>query len=150
MKCNKCGYTIEEEQSFCNMCGAEQSKIKIKEKVEVRALLGLVKMASKNHRWMFYNFLIGIAILFYFFLVAAPETTNQILIGSVAAIVVLLLVHSVVQIFKGFKNPAATYTKRYKYALRLVWFGYVTSILYVLFEIQVDGGLIEVFKRLLY
>ena len=152
MRCKKCGYTIEEEQSFCNMCGAEQAKIKIKEKIEVRTLFGLLKLASKNHRLMFYNFFIGIALLVYLFYsnLTSDIYVSPLLIWSLASIIVLLLVHTVVQTFKGFKNPSATYTKRYKYALRLVWVGYISCFMYLLLEVQLPGGLIELTKRLLY
>ncbi len=148
MKCKKCGFVLEEGQKFCNMCGAEQSKIKIKQRTDVRSLFGIMKFSSKNHRRMVINFLIGLGFLVYTIWFDKYDGVYDIDVSAIS-ILTLFLIYVFVQIFMGFKNPESTYTKRYKYILRASTIVYVVLLFYLLIINNDSTFIVENFKKLL-
>ena len=49
MRCQRCGFDVEPGQTFCSMCGTEQSKALRAPKKKIKSILGSIKVASNNH-----------------------------------------------------------------------------------------------------
>ncbi len=147
MKCKKCGFALEEGQTFCNMCGAEQSKIKEKPKSRVKSLLGIVKFTSKNHRRTWLNFVLGLGLLVFLIFFDDYKKGMGVDIPAIS-LTILALVYVIVQLVMGYKNPESTHTKRYKYGIRLTWLVYILLILWVIFINDNPQKIVEGFKNL--
>lgn len=147
MRCKKCGFVLEEGQTFCNMCGAEQSKIKERTKTEVRSLFGFIKFNSKNHRKMWFNFLIGLILLVYTVFFDVFNMVREIDVSAVS-ILTLFLIFIFVQIIAGYKNPEATHTKRYKYIIKLSLLVYLVLVFYLLVINDAPHLMVEFWKKL--
>lgn len=149
-KCKKCGYVLEDGQAFCNMCGAEQSKIREKQKADTKSLFGIVKFTSKNHRKAWVNLILGIGLLIY---ILSGLDVYQVGDSSydipALMMTILIMFYVIVQLFMGYKNPEATYTKRYKYGLRFTWAAYVFMVIYVGFINDNSIVITEWWKQLL-
>lgn len=148
MRCKKCGFVLEEGQTFCNMCGAEQSKIKDRQKTAVGSFLGIIKFSSKNHRKMWLNLLIGIILLTYAIFFDIFNDVKAVDISAVAMLSLLIL-YIFVQIIMGYKNPEATYTKRYRYAIKVSLLLYILLTFYIFVINDSPFKLIEWFKDLI-
>ena len=46
MRCQRCGFEIEPGQTFCSMCGTEQSKAMREPKKKIKSILGVIKVAD--------------------------------------------------------------------------------------------------------
>ena len=57
MRCQRCGFELEPGQTFCSMCGTEQAKAMRKEKRKIKSIFWTIKVVSKNHLYMWINFL---------------------------------------------------------------------------------------------
>jgi len=116
MRCQRCGFEIEPGQTFCSMCGTEQSKaLRPDDKKKITSILGIIKVASDNHAKMFGNlaFMIATMAFIYFGLKDAPVAFAYFCLG------ILLFFYILVQCLIPYKNPNASKSKKYKYAIRI-------------------------------
>ena len=125
MRCQRCGFEIEQGQTFCSMCGTEQSRAERKKKWKPKTLLWIVKVESKNHLWMWLTFLVSVAVFISMFTIPAqmPLKISCICLG------VLLVGYELFNILLGYKNPNATKTKAYKIRYKMC---FVLAILLLL------------------
>ncbi len=125
MRCQRCGFELEAGQTFCSMCGTEQSRAERKKKWKPKTLLWIIKVASKNHLWMWITFIISIAVFIGLFAmpIKLPLKLSCICLG------VLLVGYELFNILLGYKNPNATKTKAYKIRYKMC---FVLAILLLL------------------
>ena len=110
MRCQRCGFELEAGQTFCSMCGTEQSREERKAKWKPKTLLWVIKVASKNHLWMWLTFLLSL-VIFICTITMLPRTPLNI---SCICLGILLVGYELFNILLGYKNPNATKTKAYK------------------------------------
>ena len=115
MRCQRCGFELEAGQTFCSMCGTEQSRAERKKKWKPKTLLWIVKVVSKNHLWMWISFIFSIAVFALLFTMEGNEPLKI----SLICLGVLLLGYEFFNILLGYKNPNATKTKAYKIRYKL-------------------------------
>ena len=110
MRCQRCGFELEAGQTFCSMCGTEQSRAERKKKWKPKTLLWVIKVSSKNHLWMWITFIISVVIFAGIFAMPAklPLKISCISLG------VILIGYELFNVMLGYKNPNATKTKSYK------------------------------------
>lgn len=125
MRCQRCGFELEAGQTFCSMCGTEQSRAERKKKWKPKTLLWIIKVASKNHLWMWITFIISVAVFIGLF--AMP--INLPLKMSCICLGVLLIGYELFNVLLGYKNPNATKTKAYKIRYKMC---FVLAILLLL------------------
>ncbi|MBR3891316.1 MAG: zinc ribbon domain-containing protein [Bacilli bacterium] len=133
MRCQRCGFELEAGQTFCSMCGTEQSRAERKKKWKPKTLLWVIKVASKNHLWMWITFIISIAVFIGLF--AMP--INRPLKISCICLGVLLVGYELFNILLGYKNPNATKTKAYKIRYKMC---FVLAMLLLLSPIVFNFG----------
>lgn len=109
MRCQRCGFELEAGQTFCSMCGTEQSRAERKKKWKPKSILWIIKVASKNHLWMWLSFIVSIAVF-----IAIVSLPSSPLIISCICLGILLLGYELFNVLLGYKNPNATKTKAYK------------------------------------
>ena len=63
MRCQRCGFEIEPGQTFCSMCGTEQSKAIREPKKKVTSIAGIIKVTSKEHMKMWGNLALSVLLL---------------------------------------------------------------------------------------
>ena len=69
MRCQRCGFEIEPGQTFCSMCGTEQSKaLRPDKKKKITSILGIIKVASTNHAKMYGNLAFIIATMTFIYI----------------------------------------------------------------------------------
>lgn len=126
MRCQRCGFEIEQGQTFCSMCGTEQSRAERKKKKSPKSILWIIKVTSKNHLKMWVVFLASLlmSVLVSLFL----DPTSPLVMSSMSLSVVLLLFEAF-YVLLGYKNPNATKTKAYK--LRYKTFAILAALLLV-------------------
>ena len=107
MRCQRCGFEIEQGQTFCSMCGTEQSRAERKKKKSPKSILWIIKVASKAHMKMWFVFLgtLIASILVYLFL----DPTSPLVMSSMS-LSILLLLFEAFYVLIGYKNPNATKT----------------------------------------
>ena len=110
MRCQRCGFELEAGQTFCSMCGTEQSRAERKKAWKPKSLLWVIKVASKNHLWMWVTFILTI-VVFVCTVTMLPKTPLNI---SCICLGILLLGYELFNILLGYKNPNTTKTKAYK------------------------------------
>ena len=134
MRCQRCGFEMEPGQTFCSMCGTEQSRAERKKKKSPKSILWVIKVASKNHLRMW---LVFIASLIMTVCVAALLDPSSPLVLSSLCLSVLLIGYELFYILLGYKNPNATKTKAYglKYKMCLI-----LAVLLLLFTLFLDFG----------
>ena len=116
MRCQRCGFEIENGQTFCSMCGTEQSRALRVKKKSPKSILWIIKITSKAHLKMWLVFLTSIALVIF----ANYKTDKSSpLVLSVLCLSVVLLGYELFQILLGYKNPNATKTKAYKIRYRV-------------------------------
>ena len=117
MRCQRCGFEIEAGQTFCSMCGTEQSRALRKKKKSPKSILWIIGVTSKAHLKMWLVFFTSIALtLFTYFRL---DTKSSPLVISALCLSALLLGYELFHIMLGYKNPNATKTKAYKIKYRL-------------------------------
>lgn len=111
MRCQRCGFEIEQGQTFCSMCGTEQSRAERKKKKSPKSILWVIKVASKNHlkMWLVFLATLIISILIFSFM----DTSSPLVISSLC-LNVLLVGYELFYVLIGYKNPNTTKTKAYK------------------------------------
>lgn len=115
MRCQRCGFEIEPGQTFCSMCGTEQSKAMRPGKKSVKSLLGIIKVTSKNHLKMWINFFLSLGALLYIAF-ACEGQTNQF---AYLCLSIMLFGYVFFQCLIPYKNPNASKSKKYKLGVRL-------------------------------
>ena len=66
MRCQRCGFEIEPGQTFCSMCGTEQSKAMRKPKKKIKSIAGVIKVTSMEHMKMWGN--LGLVIIAFIYI----------------------------------------------------------------------------------
>lgn len=134
MRCQRCGFELEPGQTFCSMCGTEQSRANRKKKFSPKSILWVIKVASKNHlkMWLVFITTLIFAGLIYFLM----DPSSPLVLSSIC-LSVLLIGYELFYVLVGYKNPNATKTKAYK--LRYRAFA-VLSVLLLLFTVFADFG----------
>ncbi len=117
MRCQRCGFEIEPGQTFCSMCGTEQSKAMRKDKKKIKSILGVIKVTSNNHLKMYGNLALTLALLFY---IIFGLKGNSMRIPYLC-VIILLLLYVFFQCMIPYKNPNASKSKKYKLGMRVVF-----------------------------
>ena len=117
MRCQRCGFEIEPGQTFCSMCGTEQSKAMRKDKKKIKSILGVIKITSNNHLKMYGNLALTLALLFY---IIFGLKGNSMRIPYLC-VIILLLLYVFFQCMIPYKNPNASKSKKYKLGIRVVF-----------------------------
>jgi len=141
MRCQRCGFEIEPGQTFCSMCGTEQSKAMRKnDKKKIKSILGIIKVTSKDHMKMWGNLALVI-LLCVWIILGYRNSPVQIPYICLAA---LLVVYILFQCLIPYKNPNASKSKKYKLGVK------VTFVLILLFALIMflNTGLIDLVKKL--
>ena len=115
MRCQRCGFEIEPGQTFCSMCGTEQSKALRAPKRKIKSILGIIKVASTNHLKMYGNLALGIiaCALIYIMCNESPVMVPLYCLAS------LLMLYILFQCLLPYKNPNASKSKKYKLGVRV-------------------------------
>ena len=139
MRCQRCGFEIEPGQTFCSMCGTEQSKALRKEKKKIKSILWIIKVASTHHLKMYGNLALMIIAAFVIYNISngSPVMVPIFCLGS------LLFFYILFQCLIPYKNPNASKSKRYKMGIRV---SFVLIILLVLLAFLGDTSLVELVK----
>jgi len=132
MRCQRCGFELEAGQTFCSMCGTEQSRAERKKKWKPKSILWVIKVASKNHLWMWLSFIVSIAV--FIAIVLLPSSP---LIISCICLGVLLLGYELFNVLLGYKNPNATKTKAYKIKYKMC---FVLAVLLLIVAVFLNFG----------
>ena len=116
MRCQRCGFEIEPGQTFCSMCGTEQSKAlrETKQKKKIGSILGIIKITSNNHLKMWGVF--GLTIVLMIYILIALKG-NHLQIPYFCCNIVLIL-YVLFQVLVPYKNPNSSKSKKYKLAIR--------------------------------
>ena len=115
MRCQRCGFEMEEGQTFCSMCGTEQSRALRKKKRSFKSILWVIRVVSKSHLKMW---LVFIASILLGALSIAFMRDSLPLKVSIVSLNILLLACELFYILLGYKNPTTTKTKAYKLKYR--------------------------------
>ena len=139
MRCQRCGFEIEPGQTFCSMCGTEQSKALREPKKKIKSILGIIKVASNNHLKMYGNlFLVIIACFVIYFL--CKDSNVMIPLYCLTA---LLFMYILFQCLVPYKNPNASKSKKYKVGVRL---SFILVILLMILAFVGDISLVDLVK----
>lgn len=117
MRCQRCGFEIEPGQTFCSMCGTEQSKAIRKNKKKIKSILGVIKVTSNNHLKMYGNLALTLALLFYIIFGLRGDSMRI----PYLCVIILLLLYVLFQCMIPYKNPNASKSKKYKLGMRVVF-----------------------------
>ena len=134
MRCQRCGFEIEEGQTFCSMCGTEQSRAERKKKKTPKSILWIIKVVSKTHLKMWLVFLLSLVLCISSYALLDP--TSPLVISSLC-LSILLIAYELFYVLLGYKNPNATKTKAYKLKYRTCA---ILAVLLVLITIFLDFG----------
>ena len=139
MRCQRCGFEIEPGQTFCSMCGTEQSKAMRKEKKKIKSILGVIKVASNNHLKMYGNLALIIisCILIYYM------SNNSPVMIPLYCLAALLFFYIFFQCLIPYKNPNASKSKKYKLGVRV---SFILIILLTLVAFLGDNSLVDLVK----
>ena len=127
MRCQRCGFEMEPGQTFCSMCGTEQSRATREKKKSPKSILWVIKVASKSHLKMWLVFLSTLVMSILVYLLMDPSSP---LVMSSMSLSILLIVYELFYVLMGYKNPNATKTKAYK--LRYRTFAILAGLLLVI------------------
>ena len=134
MRCQRCGFEIEPGQTFCSMCGTEQSKAERKKKKSPKSILWIIKVVSKPHLKMWLVFLLSLVLSIAAYSLLDPSSP---LVLSSLCLGVLLIAYELFYVLLGYKNPNATKTKAYKLKYRMCA---ILAVLLVLVTVFLDFG----------
>ena len=132
MRCQRCGFEIEPGQTFCSMCGTEQSKAMRAPKKKITSILGIIKVTSTNHLKMWGNFALSV-LSFIYILFGCKNNPVQL---AYICLNILLILYITFQCLIPYKNPNASKSKKYKLAVR---FSFVLIILLMILVIFTDS-----------
>jgi hypothetical protein len=139
MRCQRCGFEIEPGQTFCSMCGTEQSKALRKPDKKIKSILGIIKVASSNHIKMYRNLGLMIIACVFIYLMA----NNSPVMIPLYCLAALLFLYIFFQCLIPYKNPNASKSKKYKLGVRV---SFILIILLVILTFLGDVSLIEIIK----
>ena len=134
MRCQRCGFELEPGQTFCSMCGTEQSRAIKKKKWSPKSILWFIKVVSKAHFKLWIVFFVSLACAIVVFNVLPADSPITVSSLSLSAI---LIAYEIFYILLGYKNPNSTKTKAYKLRYRVC---FILAILLLLFSLFVDFG----------
>ena len=142
MRCQRCGFEIEPGQTFCSMCGTEQSKAIREPKKKVTSIAGIIKVTSKEHMKMWGNLALSVLLFVYILIVheGRPVQIPYICLSS------LLVLYILFQCFLPYKNPNASKSKKYKLGRRISFI--VTFILAFLVLFTGNYSLLDLVRSL--
>ena len=129
MRCQRCGFEIEPGQTFCSMCGTEQSKALRKEKRKIESIFWIIKVVSKNHLKMYINLFLNILVLLHIIFACKGEASQMAYICANALIMIYLLFQCLIP----YKNPNSSKSKAYKLGIRASLAGVILLMIMVLF-----------------
>ena len=129
MRCQRCGFEIEPGQTFCSMCGTEQSKAMRKPKKKIKSIAGVIKITSTEHLKMWVNLALVLGAFLYI-LFACKGKPVQI---PYICLVILLFGYILFQCMIPYKNPNSSKTKKYKLAVKMSFILVVLLMVLVLF-----------------
>lgn len=134
MRCQRCGFEMEAGQTFCSMCGTEQSRAERKKKKSPKSILWVIKVASKAHLKMWLVFLMSIVLCAcaYAFL----DSSSPLVVSSLC-LSILLVAYEMFYVLIGYKNPNTTKTKAYKIKYRMCA---ILAVLLVVVTLFLDFG----------
>lgn len=132
MRCERCGFELEPGQTFCSMCGTEQSRAARKKKFSPKSILWVIKVASKNHLKMWLVFIA--TLVMSAFILGFMDRESPLVISSLC-LLVLLLAYQIYYVLLGYRNPNATKTKAYKLRYRALG---ILAVLLLLFTVFMD------------
>lgn len=139
MRCQRCGFEIEPGQTFCSMCGTEQSKAMREKKKKIKSILGIIKVTSNNHLKMWGN--LGLMIIVFIWVLLgykdSPVQIPYICLG------LLLFMYLLFQCLIPYKNPNASKSKKYKLGVKVSF----VLILLLALMLVLDTGLMEIVKK---
>lgn len=142
MRCQRCGFEIEPGQTFCSMCGTEQSKALRAKKKKVSSILGIIKVASSNHLKMYGNLaLIIISGLFIYYVCDDIPVKFPLL-----CLWVLLFLYILFQCLLPYKNPNASKSKKYKLGMRM---SFMLIVILTLLAFFGDVSLMDIVKKII-
>ena len=118
MRCQRCGFEIEPGQTFCSMCGTEQSRAirEKKKKKTPKSILWVVKVVSKGHLWMWLVLLFTILVTIG---VSLFMDSSLEIVPVTICLSIVLIAYEVFYVLLGYKNPNTTKTKAYKVKYRM-------------------------------
>ena len=139
MRCQRCGFEIEPGQTFCSMCGTEQSKALREPKKKIKSILGIIKITSNNHLKMYGNLVLMLiaAVVIYYMCNDSPVMVPIFCLGT------LLFFYIFFQCMIPYKNPNASKSKKYKLGVRV---SFMLVILLVLLAFLGDTSLVDLVK----
>lgn len=139
MRCQRCGFEMEEGQTFCSMCGTEQTRALRKKKKSPKSILWLIRVVSKSHfkMWLVFITTIILAILSIIFI----RDSLPFLITTIS-LNILLIAYELFYVLLGYKNPTTTKTKSYKLRYRSFL---AATILLFCFSMLLDFNKITMF-----
>ena len=130
MRCQRCGFEIEPGQTFCRMCGTEQSKaLRPDKKKKIKSILGVIKITSNNHLKMWGNFALVLASFLYVLFARKGQYTQL----AYLCLLFILLCYVLFQCLVPYKNPNASKSKKYKLGIKVVFILVVLIMILVLF-----------------
>lgn len=134
MRCQRCGFEMEAGQTFCSMCGTEQSRALRVKKKSPKSILWLIKVVSKSHLKMWLTFLatLAMSICIWIFL-----DRSKPIVVSVMCLNIILVAYELFYVMLGYKNPNSTKTKAYKIKYRSCL---ILAILLMLVALFLDFG----------
>ena len=143
MRCQRCGFEIEPGQTFCRMCGTEQSKaLRPDKKKKIKSILGIIKITSNNHLKMWGNFALVLGGFFYILFGCKGEPTQI----PYLCLIILLMGYVLFQCLIPYKNPNASKSKKYKMGIKV---SFILVILIMVLALFVgDNGLMRFVKSL--
>lgn len=142
MRCQRCGFELEPGQTFCSMCGTEQAKAMRKEKRKIKSIFWIIKVVSKNHLHMWFDFFLSIALMLYIVYGCKGETAQTAYICCD----ILLMGYTLFQCLLPYKNPNLSKSKSYKYAVR-IGFG-CALVLFLLIMFTNSYSLLDLVKKI--
>ena len=116
MICQRCGFEMEEGQTFCSMCGTEQSRAKREKKKSFKSILWVIKVTSKPHLKMWIVFLVS--LIMFGCILGFMDTTLPLVVSSICLNIVLLG-YELFYVLIPYKNPNAGKTKAYKIKFKM-------------------------------
>lgn len=142
MRCQRCGFEIEPGQTFCSMCGTEQSKALREPKKKIKSIFGIIKVTSNNHLKMWINFflIIAVSLVMYFMRKDSPFLFAYLCLS------VLLFSYLLFQCLVPYKNPNASKSKKYKLGVKVSFV--LIILLFLLAMFTGTNSLLDLVKRI--
>lgn len=142
MRCQRCGFEIEPNQTFCSMCGTEQAKaLRDNKKKKIESIFGIIKVASLDHAKMYGNLALIIGVMIYIWVACSdmPVRIPYICLAS------LLFFYILFQCLVPYKNPNSSKSKKYKIGRRV---SFILIVLLFILILLGDFSLLDLIKKI--